>query len=84
MRRKQQMPKKPEKLIVQIIEAMREHGLETSNEIAGHLGRPVANVSATMSEMKDSGLLRETGRYIYVVGPRGQRKRSLIRELTLQ
>lgn len=49
------------KLITRVIEALRE-GADTSNEIADMLGEPVAVVSATLSDLKDSGVVRNTGR----------------------
>lgn len=51
-----------QKLIVRVIRAMKK-GADTSNEIAEMLNRPVANVSATLSEMQESGIVRRTGRW---------------------
>lgn len=55
------MRTKGEKLIVLVFRALKE-GCDTSNEIAEMIGHPVASVSATLSDMKKSKLVRDTKR----------------------
>jgi predicted transcriptional regulator len=68
-----------EKLIVKVLEAIRQ-GADTSNEIADMLGLPVANVSATISDLKQDGILRETGRWKFF--REGHKGKSLCVEIT--
>lgn len=62
-----------QKLIVRILEAL-ELGGDTSGEIGEMLNHPSANISAMLSEMQDSGLVKKTGRFKWVYGKRGKRK----------
>lgn len=68
-----------EKLIVLVMNALRD-GADTSNEIAEMIGRPVGSVSATLSEMEQSGLAKKTGRWKYMI--EGRRTKSYCYELS--
>lgn len=48
-------------MTLRVLAALKE-GADTSGEISEMIGRPVANVSATLSELEKSGLARKTGR----------------------
>lgn len=67
----------PQKLIVRVMMALKA-GADTSNEIAEMLRHPLSSVSATLSEMEDSGLVRKTGRWKFF---NGRKTKVFCREL---